>query len=175
MPQFRNIVLTTDLSANADAAMPYALELAFKFGGTVHLVHVFEDILYTGFVVADGSVGYDPAVWLQEAEKDRKNHLQALASSMAPPDNVRVIPHYLRGNPITEVLKFAKMINADCIVISTHGRTGFSHLLSGSIAEKIVRTSSCPVLTIKPNRVAQEQDVAMAAAKDPVDDFACKQ
>ena len=171
MPQFRNIVLTTDLSANADAAAPYALELAAKYGATVHLVHVFEDILYTG-VLADGSMGYNPTGWLEEAEKERKNQLHILASSMSAPDNVRVIPHYLRGNPITEVLNFARMNNADCIVLSTHGRTGFSHLLFGSVAEKIVRTSPCPVLTIKPVQVAEKHEAAMAAAQCPANDFA---
>jgi nucleotide-binding universal stress UspA family protein len=162
MPRFKSIVLTTDLSENADAAAPYALELAAKYGGTIHLVHVFEDILYSG-VLADEAMGYSATVWVEEAEKVRKNHLNIMASSMSAPENARVVPHYLRGNPTAEVLKFAKMNSADCIVMSTHGRTGFSHLLFGSVAEKIVRTSPCPVLTIKPNKIAGNHDAAVAA------------
>ena len=169
MSHFKSIVLTTDLSENAEAAAPYALELAAKFGSTVHLVHVFEDVLYTG-ILADGSMGYNPALWLEETEKERKKRVQVLASSIEAPDNVRIIPHYLRGNPITEVLNFAKMNDVDCIVISTHGRTGFTHLLFGSVAEKIVRTSPCPVLTIKPSLIAQKHEAAMATMQGPADD-----
>ena len=161
MPQFKTILLTTDLSENARAAAPYALDLASKYGGTVHLVHVFEDLMYTG-VMVDGNMGYDPTPFLEQAEKDKKAQLTALAASLSAtaPAGVRVLPVYIKGNANAEVLKYAAAQQADCIVMATHGRTGFSHLLFGSVAEKIVRTSPCPVLTIKPEHVAEAHKAA---------------
>ena len=161
MPQFKTIVLTTDLSENAKAAAPYALDLASKYGGTVHLVHVFEDLMYAG-VMVDGSMGYDPTPFLEQAEKEKRAQLTARAASLAAsaPAGVRVVPTFLKGNANAEVLKFAADNHVDCIVMATHGRTGFSHLLFGSVAEKIVRTSPCPVLTIKPEHVAAAHTAA---------------
>ncbi len=60
----------------------------------------------------------------------------------------------LEGNPYKEILSFAVENNIGLIVVASHGRTGFSHLLMGSVAEKIVRYSPIPVLTVKPSEVS---------------------
>ena len=110
----------------------------------------------------DGSMGYDPTPFLEQAEKDKQAQLTALAASLSAsaPAGVRVLPVYIKGNANAEVLKYAAAHQADCIVMATHGRTGFSHFLFGSVAEKIVRTSPCPVLTIKPEHVVEAHQAA---------------
>lgn len=151
MTQFKTIVLTTDLSKNADVAAAYAVELASKDGATIHLVYVFEPTLYT-VVAPDAGVYYD-ADWLAQLEKESEVNLKVRAANLQVPANVQVVPHFLKGNPAAEIVKFAKAVNADCIAMATHGRTGFSHFLFGSVAEKVVRTSPCIVLTIKPEPI----------------------
>ena len=56
----------------------------------------------------------------------------------------------LEGSPKAEIVRYARAENIDLIVISTHGRTGLAHMLIGSVAETVVRTSPCPVLTVRP-------------------------
>lgn len=166
MPQFKTIVLTTDLSENARAAAPHALELAGKYGGIVHLLYVFEDLMFTG-VMVDGSMGYDPTPFLEQAESTKKAQLSALSASLAAtaPLGSRLDSHFIKGNAHAEILKFAADKHADCIVMATHGRSGFSHLLFGSIAEKVVRTSPCPVLTIRPHHLSGTEKSTAAATE----------
>src|SRR5581483_9852913 len=74
---FSNIILTTDLSENSEAAAPYALMLAERFSATIHLVYVFED---NTALLVDGSMGFSPIEWLEHTETDRKNRLQMMAA-----------------------------------------------------------------------------------------------
>jgi nucleotide-binding universal stress UspA family protein len=61
-----------------------------------------------------------------------------------------VIPAVVEGSPKTEIIQYARKRNIDLIVIATHGRTGLAHVLIGSVAETVVRTAPCPVLTVRP-------------------------
>ena len=63
---------------------------------------------------------------------------------------VEVTRQVVVGSPSHEIIKVAAAEKVDLIVIATHGRTGFSHLFMGSVAERVVRTAPCPVLTIRP-------------------------
>ncbi len=146
---FKKIVLTTDLSANADAATQYASSLAKKFGSTVFLVHVFECDIYYAAGTMESSTG-DPAEWFRKARETRKKALKEAARTLAAATGTPVNDVFLEGHAAHEVVNFAKKENADCIVIATHGRSGLSHLLFGSVAENVVRMSSCPVLSVRP-------------------------
>jgi nucleotide-binding universal stress UspA family protein len=152
---FNKIILTTDLSANADAATPYAVELARKFDGEIYLVHVFEDSIY--YIGASGgeAMPYDPVKWIAAAQEAREKQLKALAEKIAAEHKVKATPVLRQGQPANETVTFAGDLNADCIVIATHGLTGFSRLMFGSVAEKIVRLSPCPVLSIRPKNIAE--------------------
>lgn len=159
MIQFKKIILTTDLSDNANAATPYAVELAKRYNGTIHLIHVSEDSLYyaigTGEKVApiDPLIQvYDPA-WVEEARRFREQQLEKLAKSIGTNDGVTVIHLLQQGHAADKIITYAKAENADCIVIATHGRTGFSHFLFGSVAERVVRMSVCPVLSVRPEKI----------------------
>jgi nucleotide-binding universal stress UspA family protein len=72
--------------------------------------------------------------------------------------------HYLRGSPVTEILAFAESENIDLIVMASHGRTGLSRLLMGSIAEGVMRKAKCPVLIVK--QPADVPELAETAAAD---------
>jgi nucleotide-binding universal stress UspA family protein len=148
MIAFKKILLTTDLSPSAASVTPYAVELARKFDGTVHLVNVFEDTVYYASAMADAPLEF--AAWIAESHAIRERELAGLAVELAATHGVKVEPVLLRGHAAAGIVKHAQDIQADCIVIATHGRTGFSHLLFGSVAEKVVRLSACPVLTVRP-------------------------
>lgn len=155
MIAFKNIVLTTDLSANAEAAIPYAVTLARTYQGSVTLILVLEDNLY---LPPEGSPKLAPVQWMVEEHQEMEKRVRAKAAEIEAREKVSVIPVVLHGLPHSEVVKYAKAHKADCIVIATHGRTGFAHLAFGSVVEKIVRLSDCPVMAIRPNETLAKQD-----------------
>jgi len=151
MPEYKKIILTTDLSPSADAATPHALELARRYGGTLYLVHVLVDPVY--FATAPGGepiMATLPQGWLEKTHEDHSRRLKEKADELSAKENVTVLPVLRFGHAAGEILAVAKEENADCIVIATHGRTGIAHFLFGSTTERVVRASTCPVLTVRP-------------------------
>ena len=152
---FKNIILTTDLSSNSEAARPYAVELARKFGATLHLLHVFEDAGYYHDAGINESIPMAPLEWIENAQAERKKRLNALAVDIEKVDGIKADAALRVGSAAREIIEHAIENKADCIVIATHGHTGFAHFLFGSTAEKVVRTSPCPVLTVRPKAGAE--------------------
>ena len=150
MVQYKTIVLTTDLSPNANAAQPYAVELARKYDGIIFLIHVFEQDIYYASSSSGEGLAANPVEWLVEFRKQRAEQLEKAAKALQQ-QGVRVIHKMCEGHPAHEVIALAKKEKADCIVISTHGRSGISQLVFGSVAERVVRLSPCPVLTVRPS------------------------
>lgn len=153
MTEFKTILLTSDLSENADAAAPYAVELATRFGGTIHLVHVFEDAAFYAAAAASEGMMVDSSDWIAASLRDREKKLGELSQKLAISSRIPVKPVMRQGHAATEIVEAAKSLNADCVVIATHGRTGLSHLVFGSVAERVVRLSPCPVLSVRPKTV----------------------
>ena len=120
---FKNIVLTTDLSDNAEAAAPYAVDFARKYGGTIHLLHVFEDYQYYLGTTEDAFAALTAAQtgWLATAQAERKILLETEATNLAASAAVPVLPVFLQGHAVEQIVKFADQTHADCIVIATHG------------------------------------------------------
>ena len=150
MTNFKRIVLTTDLSTDADFATPYAVELARTFGGSIDLLHAFEEARMIQSAVPD-MVGIVSLDWVDESRKVYLERLAKLSDLIGRTYSVPVCPVQLDGNTADVVASYARREKADCIVTATHGRSGFSHVMFGSVAEKIIQFSSCPVLTIKPD------------------------
>lgn len=157
MINFKNILVTTDFSENAAAAIPAALELARQFGGTIHLLHVFEDDLWHLSTMSDQASATDMMAWLDQVGEARKARLRAMAWDLALSRHVHVEPVMLRGDAAQRIVQHAADSHAGCIVIATHGRTGLSRLVLGSVADKVVRLSPCPVLTIQPSAIVANQ------------------
>ena len=153
MVQFKKIVLTTDLSECANAAIPYAVEFARRYDGTIFLVHVAEEDLFVASMAYSPSAMAEQSKWTAEARQNREQKLSDLAKSLGKREGVSVVNVMLHGNAVNMIVNFAKA-NADCIVIATHGRTGFSHLMYGSVAERVIRLSHCPVLAVRPQAIA---------------------
>lgn len=138
MLQIRRILVPTDFSDAADQALRYAIDLASKLGAEVHLVHAWQLSAYA-------SPSSDLAKGM---ERDLSNDLSALAQRYGA--HGVVIHRSLRmGVPYVEITAAAKDLQCDLVVIGTTGKTGLEHFLLGSVAERIVRTSEVPVLTVR--------------------------
>jgi nucleotide-binding universal stress UspA family protein len=147
MIRIRNILAPTDFSAPSLHACKYAKELASRFQAHVHLITVVESTV--PLVPEAGLLFSHQADKLLEQQKAARTALEKFAADPMFGDQ-RPRLHVLAGNPHKELLEFAKNHEIDLIVVGTHGRSGLSHLLMGSVAEKIVRLASCPVLTVRP-------------------------
>ena len=143
---WKRILVPTDFSAASFAALKYAAKIADPKTTEVILLNVIEPIVYApnayGYAVADlGAV-------LQEQERAAQVQLEGLGRRWRKRlPKLRTVR--LTGSPATSVVAAATKLKADVIVVATHGRTGLPHLFLGSVAERIVRTARCPVLTVR--------------------------
>jgi nucleotide-binding universal stress UspA family protein len=135
----RHILAPTDFSEHSAQAVTYAFELAQKVGAKLSLLHVIEVPVYPIEV-------YLP---LKDLEQDARRELARLLPE-AETAHVTVTRLVEMGVPYQKILETAAAEQVDMIVMATHGRTGLSHLVMGSVAERVVRTAPCPVLTIRP-------------------------
>ena len=145
--QFRHILAPTDFSEYSKKAVASALELAKKFGAKLSILHVVELPPYP-------VEGYVPpsltATFIEDLEREASQELAQIVPE-AESAGVEVARLVTVGSPYRKIIDMAEAEQVDLIVMATAGRTGFSHLIMGSIAERVVRTASCPVLTIRPH------------------------
>ncbi len=147
MPAIHRILCPVDFSETSERALQYAVALARQFGAGIHLVHVWQMPVYA---FPDGAVILGPDV-VAEITNEMQRSLDAMIARHKEPELV-IEGHLMQGVPDREVARMANQLNAELIVMGTHGRTGISHMLLGSVAERVVRTSTVPVLTVPPDR-----------------------
>jgi len=142
----KKILVGTDFSDCSDYALDYALMLSKLFGAEVLLLHIIESFSYS-MTESLTVVGHERAL-TATATALLENALKRLLDQ-----GCRAESHLGHGSPYREIIKQAEDAESDLIVVGTHGRSGVEHLLLGSVAEKVVRLASCPVLTV-PSRNA---------------------
>ncbi len=146
MIEIRTILAPTDFSKHAEGAVRYACGLAERFDARLQLLHVLNDIVPVGPDPMFAAVL--PPEYYQESEKASHEALKTLIDpSWGRPASVETSVQW--GVPDSIIVEHARRQAVDLIVIATHGRTGLSHVLLGSVAERIVREAPCPVLTIR--------------------------
>ena len=148
---FRSILVPVDYSEHSKASVRYAVALAASVSATVHVVHVWDRPSYATDAVMVRREGEAhtslTALIQQHAESDMRDFLASLALSPA----VKLSHRLLSGDPAGKLIEELKGGGYDLVVLGTHGRTGLMHLLLGSVAEKLVRLSPIPVLTVPPS------------------------
>ena len=143
MMEVKIILLPTDFSEPSLTATMYALELARRFGSTLHVLHVIED---PGIYVP-----IFESYPLPSREEFEKYAGERLDSWIQPDDaaGLDIRRRWVHGHPFPQIIREAKEQAVDLIVIGTHGRSLVSQMLLGSVAEKIVRKAPCAVLTVR--------------------------
>lgn len=141
--RFDLVVVPTDFSDSSRMALHYAMDLVDP-AGKIILCHVVDDVPltygYVGIAVVPGDVRTKLS---SEAEKE----LQAFVPSN--PEGLRIQTRVLHGTPHREIVDLLQSERADLVVMGTHGRTGLEHALLGSVAERVLRKATCPVLIVR--------------------------
>jgi nucleotide-binding universal stress UspA family protein len=141
---FKRILVPIDFSEPSDAALDYARVLATRFGASLHVLHVVDDP-YRTF--------YSAEVYVPEVEGLRdemlNDALTRLKTRVADATDLDATAEAVIGAPAAAIVDFAAGREIDLIVMGTHGRGGMAHLLMGSVAERVLRTAPCPVLTVR--------------------------
>jgi nucleotide-binding universal stress UspA family protein len=146
MLAIKNILVPTDFGDAADTALTYGRELATRFGATLHLVHVVDNIQISAFPEAYGEV----AARMQddlEAAAWREIKKRLIDSDHSGPRTAGAVITAI--GPVVAIVDYAKKHKVDLIVMGTHGRGALAHFMMGSIAERVVRIAPCPVLTVR--------------------------
>jgi nucleotide-binding universal stress UspA family protein len=147
--RIRKIIVPLDFSSSSESTIDYATMIAERFAATLILVHVIESLPYS---VTDT---FQVVEHRRALETLARSLLRNLSDDLRA-RNLDVKTHLVWGNPAREILAKARREKADLIVMGTHGRTGLPHMVMGSVAEKTVRLSRIPVLTVplafKPRR-----------------------
>ena len=145
---FKKILVPVDFSPSSKLAVEHALALAGHFQGTVHVLHAWELPAY---------LRPDLTVWSGElnaplelhARGEAEKAMREFVADTHLKDRPDVTTELRSGVLYSTILAVAEQGEFDLIVMGTHGRTGFSHVVLGSVAEKIVRLAKCPVLTVR--------------------------
>lgn len=146
---WKTILVPHDFSSSANHAAAVARDEAKAHGGTLVLLHVIElpTQLQPNLVIMSAEAG-TPVSVKDYAIANAEAHLRDLAQRLTQ-DLVTVAAHIRFGNTVDEINQFVTDNAIDLIVMGTHGRTGIRALIAGSVAERVVRTASVPVLTIR--------------------------
>ena len=145
MIAIEKILIPTDFSEYARWAMNYAIALARNFKAKLYVVHVFEEVVFTAAPDTYSPSAPEFHALLQE---NVRNQLNQVIKELCE-KGVDAEPVFKVGRAYINIVETARELSVDVIVLATHGRTGLSHLIFGSTAEKVVRLAPCPVLTVK--------------------------
>lgn len=143
-PQIKTILVGVDFSRPSEHALTYAQGLGRTLGASVHLLHVVPDPIMAS--AWSEAYAYDLALLGDRQRAEAEQQISADAQTIT---GVKVTTEVVIGNPAKVIVEVAAERDAGLIVLGTHGRSGFSHLFMGSVAERVVRTAPCPVLTVR--------------------------
>lgn len=144
MVRFKRILCPTDFSEAARRAFDLAISVAEAFDAELYVVHVVPALPY---LEPRPTYHFDVPEYERLLHEDAERQMAALVGDLQT--CVALHPIIAHGDVAEQILRTAEEKDVDLIVIATHGRTGWRHMIFGSIAEKIVRLARCPVLTVR--------------------------
>ena len=146
-PDIKRILVPLDFSTSSRRALDYAAGMARQFDASLHLVHVCEvPTMMTGSIDAYAIAYTD---WSQRLGEEAEHELVTIAASVT---GCKVTTEVLFGNAARAIVEAAETNAADLIVMGTHGHGAVMHLMMGNVAERVVRTAPCPVMTVREPR-----------------------
>jgi nucleotide-binding universal stress UspA family protein len=141
--EYKRILCPVDFSDISTRVLQIAADLANRFGADLHVIHVFQ-LPATTIMEA---VYEDPANMEDKIKKRLNDKLKEFVQETKKPD-VKITTGVYKGIPDVEIITAARENQADMIVMGTQGKTGLSHVLLGSVAERVIRHAEVPVLTV---------------------------
>lgn len=164
--QIRSILVPTDFSEGSRAALSYAKFMAREVGARLELLHVWEAPYYLLQDAMLSLPGQAPQPLGRYARDLAQREMEKLVAEVRSTSDLRVQGGVESGSPAKTIVELARDGEHDMIIMGTHGRSGLRHLITGSVAEKVVRGAPCPVLTIRSTEDGSEpatvQDEALA-------------
>jgi nucleotide-binding universal stress UspA family protein len=157
--KIEQILVPIDYSSCSRAALQYAFGLAARFQAKLDVVHVWDRPSYVSHIVMTTTEPVSGKSLIRMIQENAQRDLDEFLATCELPQGFTVTSRLLAGDPASTLIHELKQGHHDVVVVGTHGRTGLSHVLLGSIAEKLVRLSPVPVLTV-PNEMAQRQRLA---------------
>ncbi len=149
MAEIKTILFPTDFTEASVKVLPYARYLAEKLGAKIIVLFVVEELAkYAHFYVPHSALDNLEAELMESAKKKMELFMDDYFSDFPQAESL-----VLRGDIAEEIIKTAEEKNVDLIVMGTHGRKGLEKILLGSVAERVVKNSPCPVMTVNPHRV----------------------
>src|SRR5216684_4834572 len=146
MIDLHRILIPTDFSKFSQVALNYASAFAEKFAAELYLLHVIQDL--SVFIPDMITVAPPPVPTVEQMTKA----VQEAFDRLIKDNRLERFPIHRdvrEGTPFYEIVHYAKEQNIDLIIMGTHGHTGLTHMLLGSVTEKVVRKAPCPVLTVR--------------------------
>ncbi|WP_447978863.1 universal stress protein [Candidatus Nitrospira bockiana] len=141
MLRLQRILLATDFSACARRALDQAVFFARAYGASLTLLHVLE-------LLPESGLTREGDEYLERRRVNGRDRLEETVRTVMAPE-IAIDRRLEEGIPSERITAAADDIQADLVVVGTHGRTGLDHILLGSTAERVVKRASCPVLTIR--------------------------
>jgi universal stress protein A len=145
MKPFEKMLVPVDFAAHSAEAVRTACDIALHYSASITLVHVHEPVDYA---LPEGYVLYTPEQMIR-LNAEFESRLRSTLLDVEAMGVSKVSSKLLSGSAPLEIVEFAKSGKFDLIVMGTHGRTGIRHVLMGSVAERVLRTAPCAVLTVK--------------------------
>jgi nucleotide-binding universal stress UspA family protein len=143
----KKIMVATDFSEPSEAALAYGQQLARTFGAGLTLFHAADNIAARA-AGGDGFVFFDPVLQTQIEESARNRACSLISDEDRDQLRAQAVV-VVAVSPAAAITDYAQHEQVDLIIVGTHGRSGVAHLMMGSVAERVVRTAPCPVLTVR--------------------------
>ena len=141
------ILYPTDFSEHSLCALPFALDLAGQYGAELHCLYVVDETYH--YWAGPGEAVPAAAMPMDEIMNASRTQMEEFVAEHFGAEKDAVVRQVLPGRPFVEIIRYARDQEIDLIVIATHGRGALASMLLGSVTEKVVRKSMCPVLTIR--------------------------
>lgn len=149
----RQILVPVDYSSCSRAALHFALDLAQKYQAAIDIVHVWDRPSYVSDVMMTSTEMVSGKSLIRLIQENAQRDLDDFLKGTELPEGTAARGRLLSGDPASALLKELSQGHHDLVVVGTHGRTGLSHLLLGSVAEKLTRLSPVPVLTVRDDKL----------------------
>jgi nucleotide-binding universal stress UspA family protein len=142
--RWQRILAPTDRSAFSESAVAYARALAKHFGAELHVLRVLDD--------EEKAINEYAVTGVMDPDGPKDDYSRWMAELVGEHGDVKRIESVRVATDVPEtIVRYAKQNDIDLVVMATHGRTGLTHLLMGSVTETVMRTAPCPVLTLRPD------------------------